>query len=84
MSDAPRKMTQRSAPLGRGGLVDMRDAGRLDWLELMAHKNRGGLTLHADRHPHCALGLGLIDGRTLRQAIDDAMGNTPGETDARR
>lgn len=53
----------------------MNDAQRLDWLESMANR-KGGLLLH-DGSETGRLGLGLRPGdlrRSLRQAIDDAMG----------
>lgn len=56
------------------------DAERLDWLEVMANR-AGGLLLHSgDETGRC--GLGLRPGRlvrSLREAIDDAMGSRRGQ-----
>ena len=46
----------------------------LDWLECAANE-RGGLLLHSERGPTGRTGLGLgSTGRTLRQAVAQAMG----------
>lgn len=46
----------------------------LDWLEKMANE-RGGLLLHGETEPTGRTGLGLANtGRTLRQAVAQAMG----------
>lgn len=46
----------------------------LDWLEHMANK-RGGLLLHSEYGPTGRTGFGLANtGRTLRQAVAQAMG----------
>jgi hypothetical protein len=57
------------------------DSARLDWLERMANKP-GGLLLHdGTEQGRCGLGLrpGLLK-RTLREAIDAAMGADPNAT----
>jgi hypothetical protein len=54
------------------------DKEMLDWLEQQANE-RGGILLH-DGSEHGRRGLGLRPGalvRTLRQAIDTAMGAAP-------
>lgn len=50
------------------------DRDRLDWLEQMANQPQG-LLLHSEEGQtgRCGLGLGST-GRTLRRAVDDAMG----------
>jgi septal ring factor EnvC (AmiA/AmiB activator) len=51
------------------------DKDRLDWLEKMGN-TKEGLLLHSNPEGTGRLGLGLKHtGRTLRQAIDQAMGN---------
>lgn len=46
----------------------------LDWLERAANE-RGGLLLHSEHGPTGRTGLGLAStGRTLRQAVAQAMG----------
>jgi hypothetical protein len=46
----------------------------LEWLEKMANR-RGGLLLHSEHEPTGRTGLGLANtGRTLRQAVAQAMG----------